>query len=324
MVRKRFACNKPVRDCLECEQAPCPLLKEVLDKYSLSGAGKAKTYKAGKEDPRNRLNHLSGEEWLYFTKTVMTTSYPSCYGHELRKQHGANKPPQLMKELIEFFTKKDGCVLDPFAGVGGTLLGASICEPPRKSVGIEINKKWIDIYHQVLENYPELQPGKMYLGDCRKVMRTMEDNSFDFIATDPPYNLQLKRTMCTGKNTGYKNRHTDYNMYSDQAGDISNSKDYEAFLEAMEEVFAQCFRVLKAGCYMVVILRNAYQNGCYIFTQADFARLAQQVNGGRGFVPKGEKIWYQAGSRLRPYGYPFAYVPNIVHQYILILQKPDK
>ena len=41
-----------------------------------------------------------------------------------------------------------------------------------------------------------------------------------------------------------------------------------------------------------------------------------------GFVTKGEKIWYQAGSRLRPYGYPFAYIPNITHQYIVIFQKP--
>jgi hypothetical protein len=41
-----------------------------------------------------------------------------------------------------------------------------------------------------------------------------------------------------------------------------------------------------------------------------------------GFVPKGEIIWYQAGTRLRPYGYPFAYIPNIAHQYIVIFQKP--
>lgn len=324
MTQKSFSCKKPVRDCLICELAPCPLLKEVLDKYSQGEAAPVPEYKAGDEDPRNRLNHLSGEEWLYFTKTVMTTSYPSAYGHHLRKQHGANKPPQLMKELIEFFTKKGERVLDPFAGVGGTLLGASICEPPRKSVGIEINPKWIEVYRQVLEGHPEIAAGEMHLGDCRQVMKTMEDNSFDFIAADPPYNLQLKRTMCTGKDSPFNNRHTDYNMISQEEGDIANSKDYDDFLRAMGEVFTECFRVLKGGRYMVVILRNAYQKGRYIFTHADIARVAQEVNGGRGFIPKGEKVWYQAGSRLRPYGYPFAYVPNIVHQYILILQKPNR
>lgn len=323
MESKGFLCDKQVKDCLHCSQAPCPLLEQVLKKHQAAGKEIIPEYQTGEEDPRNRLNHLSGEEWLYFTKSVMTTAYPSSYGHDLRKEHGANKPPQLMKELIEFFTKGDGCVLDPFAGVGGTLLGASICDPPRSSVGIEISKQWIDIYHRVLSRYPNLLPGKMHLGDCRQVMRDMQDNSFDFVLTDPPYNLQLKRTMCTGNDSSFNNRHTDYNMLSREDGDIANLPSYEDFLAAMGEVFAQCFRLLKPGKYLVVILRNAYQEGRYIFTHADLARVAREINGGNGFVPKGEKIWYQVGARLRPYGYPFAFVPNIVHQYILVMQKPS-
>ena len=77
--------------------------------------------------PDNELNGLSGDEWLYFTKSLWTTAYPSELGHALRKAHGANKPPRLMARLIEFFTKPGELVLDPFAGVGGTLLGAAIC-----------------------------------------------------------------------------------------------------------------------------------------------------------------------------------------------------
>ena len=75
-------------------------------------------------DPRNTLNELLGEEWLYFTKSVLQTSFPSELRHDLRKSHGANKPPQLMRKLIEFFTKGDGLVLDPFAGSGATGLAA--------------------------------------------------------------------------------------------------------------------------------------------------------------------------------------------------------
>jgi hypothetical protein len=86
----------------------------------------------------------------------------------------------------------------------------------------------------------------------------------------------------------------------------------------MREVFASVLRVLAPRGYMAVIVRNAYQNGRYIYTNVALAEAAESV----GFVLKGEKIWYQAGTRLRPYGYPFAYVPNIAHQYIVILQKP--
>ena len=96
--------------------------------------------------PRNTLNELSGEEWLYFTKSVWTTAYPSELGHALRKAHGANKPPRLMARLIEFFTTSGELVLDPFAGVGGTLLGAAIARGPRRALGIELAPRWADVY----------------------------------------------------------------------------------------------------------------------------------------------------------------------------------
>jgi len=54
-----------------------------------------------------------------------------------------------------------------------------------------------------------------------------------------------------------------------------------------------------------------------VFTGSDLAARAAAV----GLVPKGDVIWYQAGTRLRPYGYPRAFVPNIVHQHILVLRK---
>nr|BBH94184.1 methyltransferase [Thermogemmatispora argillosa] len=269
---------------------------------------------------KNTLNELTGAEWLYFTKSILITNYPSVYGHELRKAHGANKPPQLMSQLIEFFTKPGECVLDPFAGVGGTLIGASICKKPRRAVGIEINPRWVEIYQRILSEHPDsLQPQTLIQGDCLQVMQEFADNSFDFIATDPPYNIHLAQTMSNGRYAAaFPNRRTDYYMRSDDPRDLANLASYDAYLEAMERVFAQCFRVLKPRKYMVVIVRNAYQHGEYIFTHVDLARRARQ----QGFIPKGEIIWYQAGTRLRPYGYPNAYVPNIAHQYIVVLRKP--
>jgi len=274
-------------------------------------------------DSRNTLNELSGDAWLYFTKSLLVTTYPSDYAHDLRKAHGANKPPQLMRQLIEFFTTRSGRVLDPFAGVGGTLLGASLCEPPRQAVGVEINPKWVGVYRRALDRLTAqgrpLAPQELVVGDCREALRRFADGYFQFIATDPPYNVHLERTMCDGRyDSAHANRRTDYDMRSDDPNDLANLGSYEDYLRAMEAVFGECLRVLEPGRYMAVIVRNAYQDGRYIFTHADLAGRAEAA----GFVPKGEIVWYQAGSRLRPYGYPYAYVPNIAHQYIVILRKP--
>ena len=66
-----------------------------------------------------------------------------------------------------------------------------------------------------------------------------------------------------------------------------------------------------------MIVRDAYQDGRYLFTGADLAARASRAGLRRR---RATSIWYQAGTRLRPYGYPKAFVPNITHQHILILR----
>ena len=292
--------------------------------------------------PRNTLNELTGEEWLYFTKSVWTTAYPSELGHALRKAHGANKPPRLMARLIEFFTRSGELVLDPFAGVGGTLLGAAISRAPRRALGIELAPRWAEVYAQVVAEAsaerdgtgPELvdlganDPGgrrgfdpsgcELRVGDALEILPTLADESVDFVATDPPYNVQLPMTMSGGALAeSFSNRRTDYAMVSDDPADIANAPDYPAFLDRMESVLGQLARVVRRGRYVVLIVRDAYQDGRYVFTGADLAGRASNA----GLTPKGDLIWYQAGTRLRPYGYPTGFVPNITHQHLLVLRR---
>jgi DNA modification methylase len=294
--------------------------------------------------PANTLNELPGEEWLYFTKSLLTTAYPSELGHTERRAHGANKPPRLMARLIEFFSRTGELVLDPFAGVGGTLLGAAIARGPRRALGIELDPRWAEIYERVVLELgaqrdglgPELadlgpaDPGgrrrfdptglELRVGDALALLPGLEPASVDFVATDPPYNLQLPMTMAGGRLAeAHANRRTDYAMVTDSADDLANAVDYPAFLDRMQVVFGELYRVLRDGRYGVVIVRDAYQAGRYLFTGSDLAARAEAV----GFVPKGDLIWYQAGTRLRPYGYPRSFVPNIVHQHILVLRKEN-
>jgi DNA modification methylase len=293
--------------------------------------------------PANDLNELSGEEWLYFTKSVWTTAYPSELGHDRRRAHGANKPPRLMARLIEFFTKSGELVLDPFAGVGGTLLGAAIARGPRRAIGLELDPRWAEVYAETVAALLAERDGKglkltdlgpndpggergfdpsgleLRQGDARLLLPLIESDSIDFVATDPPYNVQLPMTMAGGKlAVAHANRRTDYAMVSDLAGDLANLPDYPAFLDAMGGILAEVHRVLKPGKYAVLIVRDAYQGGRYLFTAADLAGRAADA----GLVPKGDIAWYQAGTRLRPYGYPRSFVPNIAHQHILVLRKP--
>src|SRR3954468_3266102 len=292
--------------------------------------------------PANTLNELPGEEWLYFTKSLLSTAYPSELGHRARRVHGANKPPRLMARLIEFFTRTGDIVLDPFAGVGGTLLGAAIARGPRRALGIELDPRWAAVFHDVVRDLsaerdglgPELadlgpaDPGgvrrfepsglELRIGDALALLPTIPPDSIDFVATDPPYNIQLPLTMAGGPLAEtHANRRTDYAMVGDLEADLANAPDYAAFLDRMGLIFGELCRVLRPGRYAVVIVRDAYQQGRYQFVGSDLAARAEAA----GLTPKGDIIWHQAGTRLRPYGYPRVFVPNIAHQHILVFRR---
>jgi DNA modification methylase len=296
---------------------------------------------AGSVHPDNGLNELSGEEWLYFTKSLWTTAYPSELGHAARKAHGANKPPRLMARLIEFFSRPGELVLDPFAGVGGTLLGAAICRAPRRALGFELDPRWEKVYRDVVDGVRNERDGagpllvdlgtadpggprafdpsgsRLVVGDAVALLADLDQGSVDFVATDPPYNPQLRLTMAGGRLAErFANRRTDYAMVSQDPADLANSASYGEYLDRMELVLGELRRVLRERGYATIIVRDAYQDGRYRFTAADLAARAEVV----GFVPKGDLVWYQAGTRLRPYGYPRGFVPNIVHQHILVLR----
>jgi DNA modification methylase len=247
-----------------------------------------------------------------------------------------------MARLIEFFTKSGELVLDPFAGVGGTLLGAAIARGPRRAIGFELSPAWADVYRSVVEEAraanggagPRLadlgsaDPGgrrgfdpsgcEMRVGDALALLPAIPDASVDLVATDPPYTVQLPLTMAGGRLAeAHANRRTDYAMVSDDPADLANAADHDAYLAAMQRVFGEVGRVLRPGGYAVVIVRDAYVAGVYRFTGAELAARAEAA----GLVPKGDLIWYQAGTRLRPYGYPRVFVPNIAHQHIVVLRR---
>src|SRR5689334_3897693 len=152
-------------------------------------------------DPRNKLNDLSGREWTYALRSVLATRYPTNgaegYAHALRRAHPSPKPPQLMAELIRFFTKKGGRVLDPFAGVGGTLLACAM--EGRHGVGIELSPEYAAIYQQVCAEL-DLAPQTVIIGDARApaTYMALPDEPFDVILTDPPY-AQMMAKPKTGE-----------------------------------------------------------------------------------------------------------------------------
>lgn len=67
-------------------------------------------------------------------------------------QHPNEKPVSLMRELIEAVTTEGQTVLDPFCGVGPTLIAAKECG--RNAVGIELSEEYFRISQARLTSVP--------------------------------------------------------------------------------------------------------------------------------------------------------------------------
>jgi len=263
---------------------------------------------------KNRLNNLTGKEWQYWSKSVINKNYPINFQHKLRNQHGGQKPPQLCADLIQVFTKKSMKVLDPFAGVGGTLLGASLCD--RKAVGIEINKKWVDVYNQVckLEN---LEPQDMRVGDSKELLKKEKRDSFDFILTDVPYWNMDKVSRSNGKfkKANQETKEKTKSNLSRFNNEISQTKN--EWLKDMKDIFSLSRPLLKSNGYLAVFIGDMYRNGKYHFLSNNLANVIEKI----GFTPKANLIWYDVSNKLQIYGYLYDFIPSMIHQNILIFKK---
>ncbi|MBQ7924183.1 MAG: site-specific DNA-methyltransferase [Clostridia bacterium] len=268
---------------------------------------KVKEKKKANYDERNKLNNLTGAEWQYATKTVISKIYPSNLQHKLRSQHGGQKPPELCKDLIKIFTKEDQMVLDPLAGVGGTLIGAALCN--RNAIGIELNQKWIDIYEEVchLEN---LNRFPVLCGDAKEKLKEIESGSIDFLLTDVPYWIMDQLTHTRSDTTERKSNLSKFNDKDLQ------SKD--EWLSEMKSIFENARHTLKQNGYMAVFIGDMYRGKEYHFLSADLARTISEIP---GYVLKSDIIWHDDSKMLHIYGYPFAYIPSLIHQHILIFRK---
>ena len=276
--------------------------------------------------PRNRLNDLTGKEWLYWTRSVINRPYPPNCQHRLRNQHGGQKPPELCADLIRVFTKRGQSVLDPFAGVGGTLLGAAMAE--RRAAGIEINPRWIDIYREVcqLEGLSEMP---MAAGDAAALLVAGGDDlwqgahptgqGFDLILTDVPYWHMDVAPRSTGsfKRVGEPARAAAASHLS-AFGSPEGSVSKDAWLSLMRAVFSAAVLRLRAGGYLLTFIGDMYFAGEYHCLSADLADVLRKLP---ALTWQANLVWYDVSKKLHIYGYQYRYIPSLVHQYVLVFRK---
>ena len=284
---------------------------------------KPKSDKPKTVDPRNAMNELTSTEWLPETISVWTqrglgAKHPDAV---IERQHPAPFSFTDVGRLVRFFTKTGETVLDPFAGVGSTLKACAVAS--RKGIGFELNRTYAKLARERLNTevddlFSTADEQEILIGDSRKLIGNLEDDSIDFIVTSPPYwNILHKEDHKASQERKAKNLDT---KYSNDKKDLGNIPDYQDFLGELTSILGPLNRALKAKKYMAVIVSDFRDKSKFVMFHADLVLRLEPY----GLELRGIKVLYQRHKRVFPYGYPYAYVPNIHHQYILILQNAKK
>jgi len=271
----------------------------------------------------NMLNDFTAKEWLPETITVFSQKGLGAGNKDaqIEKQHPAPFSFQDVGKLIQFFSKENDNVLDPFSGVASTVKACAVNN--RIGYGIELNSK----YHELGLKRIELEvPANCLLkekqhlinGNSQKEIKKFKKNQFDFIVTSPPYwnileTVDHKSKERIGNDLDHK--------YSDSTEDLANIDDYVKFLSTLTKFFNDCSKVLKPKKYICIIVSDFRKKDRYYTFHAD---LANELEKKGNFALKGIRILYQRHKSIFPYGYPFSFVPNMHHQNVLILQNIKK
>jgi DNA modification methylase len=301
-------------------------VKKDLKNSHLIGSSKkvVQTSDGKKYHLSNPLNSLSGGQWTFFLNSVINTRYPTTgeesYAHHIRKIHPSPKPPQLTKELIEFFTKEGELVFDYFMGVGGTLLGASLSG--RKCIGIDLNKQFIKSYIEANE-FLKLEEQETYVGDSIEVLKDKKklgeifgNRKASLILIDPPYGDMMARDK-TGEAVKKKGD-TSPTPYTNLKSDLGNM-ELQEFYRVFKESVKNSLSILKDKGHLVVFIKDLQPKEKELnLLHADLITSLNEID---DLYYLGTKIWADQGVNLYPYGYPYAYVSNQIHQYILIFKK---
>ncbi len=265
---------------------------------------------------KKRLNQLDGKTWARYSISIWDIAKTP---EEAKIRHPAMFPVELPKRLIEIYTMPGEVVLDPFMGSGSTLVAAKMLR--RKGIGFDVVPEYVELAKKRLSDVGAISKflgdsvpePEVYCEDARNLLKYVKPESIDLCVTSPPYWIVHRRK----RTADYK----EPRPYSDLKDDLGNIEDYGEFLRELSKVFRNVYITLKPGKRCVVVVMDIRVGSEFIPYHMDVTRMMEQI----GYVLEDIIIWDRRReyNNLRPLGYPYIFVVNKVHEYILIFKKPN-
>jgi hypothetical protein len=192
------------------------------------------------------INDLNLRRWKEYEE-ILTDSLWILPRRDSSGEHSAwywgNFVPQIPRQLMLRYTKRDDWVLDPFAGSGTTLL--ECLRLGRNGLGIELNpavaKRSRAIVQSTLSHTKSavaIETGDSTKLDFEELLNRKGGKSVQLVILHPPYH--------------------DIIRFSKRRRDLSNTSSPERFLELLGNVVDNSLKVLDKGRFLALIIGDKY------------------------------------------------------------------
>jgi len=137
------------------------------------------------------INCLTAKDWVKSQVAIWEFFYEK---RDIRDKsiHPAVFPIGLPAKCIQLFTHRGELVLDPFAGIGTTLIASQ--DLGRNAIGFDLNKKYIEITKKRLGQQRLIQTKQIAIcDDAHNIPNYLDEGTVALCVTSPPYANMLNK-----------------------------------------------------------------------------------------------------------------------------------
>lgn len=220
-----------------------------------------------------------------------------------------------IKKICDRNNIKNKTILDPFLGVGSTIIGTY---EENDIIGIELNPEYVELTYQRLDFLgikEALNKSEIVCGNSLLEVKNI-DKKIDIVITSPPY-FNILKNKTSGVRTDSSQSRQGVEYYSESKEDIGNSDNYSEYLDAIKSLFADINVKMSEKGEVYLIISDFTINKKETDIHSDCIHALNDV----GYIYCGTSYILQNQKAIYPFGYPYKIVLNHIYQYIIKFRK---
>jgi len=264
---------------------------------------------------------LSAKEWIQHQIAVWEFYYEARDVRD-KNVHPATYPIALPSKCISLFSHKGELVLDPFVGVGTTLVAAR--DLGRNAAGFDLKADYVEFSNKRLNSMPDNGTTQIALcDDAHNIPSYLEEETVALCVTSPPYANLLNRRRQNKSIRGDLRRDEHYlkvQQYSDDPRDLG-TMNAEAYAETMGEIFEGILPLLRHKAHCLVNITDYWWEDKRVPAHMHVINALQDV----GYELRNIIIWDRRNivNRAGIFGWPNNYITlSTTFEYIVDFWRP--